>query len=218
MLDEMNSMSITLQAKLLRVLQEGYIRRIGGKRDIPIDVRIIATSNEEPVESIEKGIIRKDLFFRLNVVFISIPPLMDRKGDIPILSKYFTGKYNFILGKKVGEISKDVLDSFMKYHWPGNARELENVIEGAMNIISDTDEVLKKEDFISSVHIIKSRTPGNTFIVNEGNKPLPLILEEIERDMISKSLDRNENNISHTAVELGIKRQTLQHKLKRYKK
>lgn len=216
MLDEVNSMSLQLQSKLLRVLQEGYIRRVGGVKDIPVDVRIIATTNEEPMESIKNGTLRKDLFYRLNVIFIHIPPLVKRKDDIPILAKHFIDKQNLIFDKNVKGISKEVLNSFMEYTWPGNVRELGNVIEGAMNIVPEGGEIIKKEDFISSIHIIQDKPLKNADIFYERSRPLPQLLEEIEKDLIRIALQRNENNISRTAKELGIKRQTLQHKIKRY--
>lgn len=217
MLDEINSMSLPLQAKLLRVLQEGYIRRVGGIKDIPIDVRIIATTNEEPLESIKKGTIRKDLYYRLNVIFITVPSLMERKSDIPILIKHFINKYNLILEKKIKIISGEVINSFMDYTWPGNVRELENVIEGAMNIVSYEEKILQNEDFISSLHIIQDKPLNNSLIFKEQTQSLPRVLETIEKDLIINCLNKNKKNISKTANELGIKRQTLQHKLKKYK-
>lgn len=216
MLDEINSMSIDLQAKLLRVLQEGYIRRIGGTEDIPIDVRIIATTNEEPSESIRNGTIRKDLFYRLNVLFISIPNLAERKDDILVLTKYFIEKYNPIFGKKIEKISDDVFNLFIEYDWPGNVRELGNTIEAAMNLVSDQERILKKDAFISSVHSMKDKPIKISPLFTEKNKTLPILLEEIEKDIIISFLDKNNNNISQTATDLGIKRQTLQHKLKKY--
>lgn len=218
MLDEINSMSLPLQAKLLRVLQEGYIRRVGGTKDIPIDVRIIATTNEEPLESLRKEILRKDLYYRLNVIFIQIPPLIKRKKDILILSNHFIKKYNSLLGKKVEKISEDVLNSFMEYTWPGNVRELGNVIEGAMNIVGDEEKVLKREDFISSIYIMQDKPLKKAIVFQEKTKSLPDILEEMEKEIIFSTLNNNQHNISKTAEELGIKRQTLQHKLKKYKK
>lgn len=217
MLDEINSMSLPLQSKLLRVLQEGYIRRVGGKKDIPIDVRIIATTNEEPLASLKSNRIRKDLFYRLNVIFIPIPSLSERKEDIIILTKHFVDKYNIILGKNIEKISEEILDLFMKYSWPGNVRELSNVIEGAMNIASDHKSVLEKEDFMSSLYLIEDKPLKNASIFHETNKSLPEVISEIEKEMISKALRKNNKNISRTAEELGIKRQTLQHKLKKYK-
>lgn len=216
MLDEINSMSLPLQAKLLRVLQEGYIRRVGGIKEIPVDVKIIATTNEDPVESLKKGTIRRDLYYRLNVIYIYIPPLRERKSDIPILCNHFIKKYNPILGKTVERISNDVINSFFDYSWPGNVRELENVIEGAMNFISSTDKILEKDDFISSLHIIKDKPLTKASIFNNKNQPLPLMLEEMEKDIILNILIKNNNNISQSAKDLGIKRQTLQHKLKKY--
>lgn len=217
MLDEINSMTLPLQAKLLRVLQEGYIRRVGGKKDIPINVRIIATTNEDPLESIKMNRLRKDLFYRLNVIYIPIPALRERKEDINILIKYFINKYNFILNKNIKAISNEMLGLFMKYNWPGNVRELSNVIEGAMNIISDDEKILKREDFISSMYLIENKPLRGTYIFEERNKTLPETLSEIERQIIDETLTMNENNISRSAKELGIKRQTLQHKLRKYK-
>lgn len=217
MLDEINSMSLPLQAKLLRVLQEGYIRRVGGIKDIPVDVRIIATTNEEPLESIKRGTIRKDLYYRLNVIFIPIPSLKERKNDIPILTKYFINKYNRILGKKAVGISDSVLNSFMEYPWPGNVRELENVIEGAMNIVELENDVLNNEDFLSSIHILQDKPLRNAGIFKEEKETLPMILESMEKDIVLNALKKNQNNISKAAEELGIKRQTLQHKLKKFK-
>lgn len=217
MLDEINSMSLPLQAKLLRVLQEGYIRRVGGTKDIPVDVRIIATTNEDPLESIKKGTLRKDLYYRLNVIFIQIPTLTERKKDIPILSDYFIKKYNPILDKKVEKISQDTMDLFNEYTWPGNVRELGNVIEGAMNIVSSEEKILQKKDFISSMHIIQDKPLKNAYIFNEINKPLPILLDDMEKEIILCTLKNNNNNITRTAEDLGIKRQTLQHKIKKYK-
>ncbi|SHH61821.1 sigma-54 interaction domain-containing protein [Sporanaerobacter acetigenes] len=218
MLDEINSMALSLQSKLLRVLQEGYIRRVGGTKDIPVDVKIIATTNEEPIESVKKGTLRKDLYYRLNVMYIKIPPLRERLDDIPILCEYFIKKYNKILNKDVWMLSEEVLSCFKNYHWPGNVRELENAIESAMNYISEDEHVLKKEYFISCDHIFSSGNSSKSVLMDEINedKPLPKILESIERALIEKTLAQNKYNISRTANELGIKRQTLQHKMKKY--
>lgn len=222
MLDEINSMSLPLQAKLLRVLQEGYIRRIGGEKDIAVDVRIIATTNESPLQSLKNRTIRKDLFYRLNVIYIYIPSLNDRKDDIDILSEYFIKRYNTILNKKIKSISIQAKELFLNHDWPGNVRELSNVIEGGMNIASDESEILEIDDFISSLHLMaiddkpfKNRIKEKNLDSNS-NKSLPETLYEIEKDMIVQSFQKNKKNISKTAEDLGIKRQTLQHKLKKY--
>ena len=204
LLDEINSMSNELQAKLLRVLQEGYIRRIGGVKDIPIDVKIIATTNEEPLESIKNGTLRKDLYYRLNVIYINIPPLRERKEDILVLSNHFIDKYNFILGKNIHGIEDEVLQCFYRHSWLGNVRELENAIEAAMNYVPHGRRYLKKEDFISCSNIIDNEKKFET-IVLDTKKHLPDYLEEVEKKVIEKKLEDNNYNISQTAKELGIK-------------
>ena len=215
LLDEINSMSLGLQAKLLRVLQEGYIRRIGGIKDIPVDVKIIATTNEEPLESIKNGTLRKDLYYRLNVVYINIPPLKERKDDILTLVNHFITKYNYILGRDIAGIDGEVLESFYNYSWPGNVRELENFIESAMNYAPIHRRYLQNEDFISCSNIFSNNIiiKNNSSIIDTS---LPNYLEEIEKGIIIKTLKANDNNISKTARKLGIKRQTLQHKIKKY--
>lgn len=218
LLDEINSMSASLQAKLLRVLQEGYVRRIGDVKDIPVDARIIATTNEEPNEAVKRGAIRKDLFYRLSVVNITIPPLRDRKEDIPLFIKEFVEKYNEEFSKDVWDISKEVYDSFLRYEWPGNVRELKNYVEGAMNMVNG--HILKKESFTPQVQ--ESIFNDDVMRVSSVNReyefemPLDEYMEEIERNIIVKALLKCENNISEAARTLNIKRQTLQHKMRKY--
>ncbi|MGE5676884.1 MAG: sigma-54 interaction domain-containing protein [Pseudomonadota bacterium] len=216
MLDEINSMGLQLQAKLLRVLQEGYIRRIGGLSDIPVDVRIIATTNEDPEEILERGIIRKDLYYRLNVISLSIPALRERKSDIPILIDHFIKKYNSILQKDIWYVSNEVKEAFMHYEWPGNVRELENLIESGMNMVS-SGHIIKSEDFSPDIYdkLFKSARNKFNLSLNEG-QPLDSIMEGIEKSLILEALRECDNNISKSSERLGIKRQTLQHKLKKY--
>ncbi|AOT72836.1 sigma-54 interaction domain-containing protein [Geosporobacter ferrireducens] len=212
-LDELNSMGLLLQSKLLRVLQEGYVRRIGGIKDIPIDVRIIASTNEEPYEAVEKGILRKDLFYRINVIPINLPPLRERKDDIEVLMNGFIEKINHKMNKKIIGAEEKVLKAFKSYRWPGNVRELENTIEAAMNII-ENETILKMEHFppqISAKLFAPIPTRKLTF-----RKNLTDTLLEIESDLIIKALRESDDNISKAAEQLGIKRQTLQHKMKKY--
>lgn len=216
MLDEINSMSLPLQAKLLRVLQEGYIRRVGGEKDIHVDVRIIATTNEPPLQSLKNRTIRKDLFYRLNVIYIYIPSLNERIRDIRILYSYFIEKYNSILNKNIDDVSAEVKELFSNHDWPGNVRELSNVIEAAMNISSDGSKVLNTDDLISSLYLMEDKTLKGKFSNRILSENLPDTLYHIEEELIIKSLEKNDNNISKTANDLGIKRQTLQHKLKKY--
>lgn len=216
LLDEINSMGLSLQAKLLRVLQEGYIRRVSGLKDIPIDVRIIATTNEDPQELINKGTIRKDLYYRLNVLSIRVPPLRERKDDINILCEHFIKRYNEMLDMNVWMISQDMMQIFMKHTWPGNVRELENLIEGAMNLISKDEHVLRSEHFNSFIPNSLNDESNYSNIIHS-HKPLPDIIDTVEKRLIQDSLDEAGYNISEAARLLGIKRQTLQHKIKKHK-
>ncbi len=212
-LDEMNSMGLQLQSKLLRVLQEGYVRRVGGIKDIPIDVRIIASTNQDPYDAIDRGSLRKDLFYRLNVIPIILPPLRERKDDIQLLSTWFIKKYNRRLGKNVQAIEPIVLEAFQEYRWPGNVRELENTIEGAMNIV-EKEEILRKEHFPpqTNAKIFALYQKQNLILAED----LTNTLAKIEKDLILRALKDCNNNISRASEKLGIKRQTLQHKLKRF--
>lgn len=217
LLDEINSMGLNLQAKLLRVLQEGYIRRVGGLKEIPIDVKIIATTNEEPKKAIEEGRLRKDLFYRINVVSLSVPPLRERMGDLELLCESFIRKLNKKLNKNVWMLSQDVLSDFHEYSWPGNVRELESMIEGAMNYINTDENVLQKYHFPEYIDGLRDK---EVIISNEVDlsKPLPEILATLETQLINKALKATNNNISKAAKALGIKRQTLQHKIKKLDK
>lgn len=216
MLDEINSMSLPLQAKLLRVLQEGYVRRVGGLSDIPIDVRIIATTNEKPLEIVNKGLLRKDLYYRLNVIALNIPPLRERKKDIPALVENFIKKYNVILKKDVWYLSNEVKEAFLSYDWQGNVRELENLIESAMNMINK-EHIIKPEHFSSEINKRMFSSIQNTYSINmEDGRSLDEILEQLEKSLISGAMTEFGGNISKSAEKLGIKRQTLQHKLKKY--
>ncbi|RKD28010.1 arginine utilization regulatory protein [Caminicella sporogenes DSM 14501] len=218
-LDEINSMSLPLQAKLLRVLQEGYIRRIGGLKDIPVDVRIIAATNEDPLEAIKKGILRKDLYYRINVINIKIPPLRKRKDDIPLLIKHFINYYNEKLNKDVWMMSEELLEAFMNYGWPGNVRELQNFIESAMNMIFD-EHVIKKEHLPYNVEELILN--GNNKNINRDSRydkvnDLSEYLANIEKEIILNHLIKNDYNITKTSKNLGISRQNLQYKLKKYR-
>lgn len=220
-LDEINSMSLPLQAKLLRVLQEGYIRRVGGLKDIPIDVRIIAATNENPIEAIEKKSIRKDLYYRINVISINIPPLKKRKEDIAALIDYFIRYYNKKLNKDVWMISEELLEAFLKYSWPGNVRELENFIESAMNMVLE-EHVIKKEHLPSYVEELMMQNESLNTESQAINKfedfgNLADYLEDIEKEIIESYLNKNKFNITRTSKELGVSRQNLQYKMKKFK-
>lgn len=217
LLDEINSMSTLLQAKLLRVLQEGVIRRVGGIKDIPVDVRIIATTNEEPYTAIKNGTIRKDLYYRLSVININIPPLRERKEDIPEFIKTFIKTYNDEFSKDVWDISSEVLDAFLSYNWPGNVREMKNYIEGSMNMVNG--HILKAEHFTPQVQetLFKKNLPSGVFDSGYDFKTsIDEYINNIEKKIIDDALRSSDGNITKAAKTLKIKRQTLQYKIKKY--
>lgn len=217
LLDEINSMSVTLQAKLLRVLQEGYIRRIGGSKDVIVDVRILATTNESLIDLVEKGEFRKDLFYRLNVINIKIPSLRERLDDVKLLSEHFIRLYNEKLGKDVWMIGKDIEALFQDYTWPGNIRELQNMIETAMNMVID-EHVITKEHLAHKMEELDHRRSQD---VSQQSKidlsnGINEYLEGLEKQLIKEQLQKFSNNISKTAKTLKISRQNLQYKIKKY--
>lgn len=205
-LDEINSMPLELQSKLLRVLQDGSIRRVGATNTIEVDVRIIAATNIPPEEAVEKRQMRRDLYYRLNVISFEIPPLRERKDDIPILTKYFIDKFNKKFNKKVEGVSDEVLDIFYNYEWDGNVRELENLIEGIMSITEK--EIIEVEDLPYKFRQRKSKP---------FEMSLKEILEDTERSIIKEALKRTNNNITQAAELLKIPRQTLQYRLQKLK-
>lgn len=200
-LDEINSMPLELQPKLLRVLQDGIIRRIGDMEERKIDVRIIASTNIDPKYCADKGIIRKDLYYRINVVNFRIPELKERKSDIPSLVNHFISKYNKKLNADVKGITYDALEKFIIYQWPGNVRELQNAIEEIMNT--------KKYGYIEI-----SDLPEN--IKSAKKVSLNSAIDNFEKNLIKEALSLYKNNISKAAEYLEIPRQTLQYKIKRY--
>ena len=211
LLDEISAMPYDLQSKLLRVLQESYIRRVGGTKDIPVDVRIIATVNEPPEELIAKGALRKDLYYRLNVVNIRIPSLRERMDDIGLLCEKLIEKQNEKYGKEVWMISDAAIQKLKEYDYPGNIRELENLLEQAISM-ADREHVLS-EKMLCFPYAKKAKEPEIRF---EPGQPLDEYLESLERRIISNEMVRSGGNISKAAETLKIKRQTLQHKLKKY--
>lgn len=213
LLDEINSMPMHLQAKLLRVLQEGYVRRVGGTKDIPVDVRVIATTNESPHDILSNGKMRKDLYYRLNVIYIEIPPLRDRGNDILLLSNKFIDKYNKKLNKNIKSISDDAVNFLTNHYWQGNVRELENTIYSSMSIM-ENEEVLTKD--MININEYKKVGAKNSYTIDIGIKPLDYIVSDIEERYIRKSLENTNYNITKAAELLGIGRQNLQYKMKKY--
>jgi len=228
-LDEINSLSFSLQAKLLRALQEKTIRRIGDTKDRTINVRIIAAINEDPIEAISNERMRKDLYYRLGVVTLFIPPLRERKEDLLQLTEHFIRKYNQLFQMEVQGISDEVRRFFLEYDWPGNVRELQHVIEGAMNLMVDETTISYEHLPIRHVHrktVIQPEerilyqppqpSMADTSLFDE-TKPLKDKLEEFEKYYIEKVIAKHNGNISRASRELGISRQSLQYRLRKLK-
>ncbi|PON00583.1 sigma-54-dependent Fis family transcriptional regulator [Bacillus halotolerans] len=217
LLDEINSLNLSLQAKLLRALQERKIRRIGSTKDTPIDVRIIATMNEDPIDAIAGERMRKDLYYRLSVVTLIIPPLRERKEDILLLASEFIQKNNHLFQMAVEHISEDVKQFFLSYDWPGNIRELEHMIEGAMNFM--TDEQTITANHLPYQYRMKIKPADISKTEPAGHQPaadLKEKMESFEKYVIENILRKHSHNISKTAQELGISRQSLQYRLKKF--
>lgn len=212
-LDEIHAMEVELQAKLLRVLEDRMVRRVGDVRLRPVDVRIVAATNEDPAISLAEGRLRKDLFYRLHVVRIQLPPLRERPNDIPLLTRHFINKFNFQFETLVTDVSREVEALFRRYPWPGNVRELEHAIEGAMNQVEgDRIEVEHLPPHLLDMTSAPLPQPGKS----EG-MALPEWLEAMERETIRQALVACEGNVKQTATRLGIPRQTLQYKIKKWK-
>lgn len=221
LLDEINALSPSLQAKLLRAIQEKKFRRIGDTQDRTFDVRIIATMNEDPLEAIAQNRLRKDLYYRLSVVSLFIPPLRERKEDIPLLVRSFVDKYNRLFQMDITGAEADVLQLFMEYDWPGNVRELEHVIEGAMNVMTGAGAITMYDLPHLFSHKIQRTHPrsssrGAIHEIAPNEKTLKEQLETVERYIIQKTLRKNASNVTRTASALGISRQSLQYRMRKY--
>lgn len=210
-LDEINSMPLEIQAKLLRVLEDGVIRRVGGTSSYRIDVRVIAALNEHPNSCMEKQRLRQDLYYRLNVFLIEIPPLRTRKGDIPLLVDHFRGKYSDHHKKKVPFVDNQVLDYLENQNWPGNVRELEHTIEYAMNMVDGNTITMEH----LPPYMMRNLSPK---ITQKGNliKPLRSTLEQTEINLIKQALKETNGSITNTAKILEVPRQTLQYKMNKH--
>lgn len=218
-LDEINSMPIELQSKMLRVIQEGKVRRIGGNKETSVDVRIISSTNINPEEAVEQGMLRNDLYYRLNVIYIIIPPLRERRRDIIELSDYFISVYNKELGKYVKCLSKDVLDFFLCYKWPGNVRELKHAIEAAINVC-DGEEIMVF-DLPANLRKNIYSPKKNEGLFKSSIDPLlnekfsyDNFIDEVDRYLIVSALDYCNGNITRASNLLKMPRQTLYNKMK----
>ncbi|MBE0597700.1 MAG: sigma-54-dependent Fis family transcriptional regulator [Desulfuromonadales bacterium] len=214
-LDEIGEMDLTLQVKLLRVLEDRRIRRLGGTRNIDIDVRVIAATNRNLREAIEERQFREDLFYRLNVFPIHVPPLRERREDIPHLLQYFLRRFSREFNKRIREISREALELLMRYRWPGNVRELRNVVERIC--IMYNSETLRPEHLPGEMFGTAPRreAPFSFDLPPEG-VVLEALVEQIERDLITKAIAVTGGNVAKTARLLSIPRGTLRYKLEKY--
>ena len=214
-LDEINSMDIGLQAKLLKALEEKKARRLGGSRDTPFDVRIVAAVNEPPEELLRSGKLREDLYYRLGVVRLNLPPLRERPEDIPLLTNYFIEQYNRSMKRNIRGVTPEVAERFRRYRWPGNIRQLRNAVEGAFAIARG--ELLTAED-------LEEKLGGGTEQQTRPAAPAPppeegislsQAVERYEKGLIQQAMKRC-GSISATARSLGLSRQNLKYKLQKY--
>ncbi|WP_319001848.1 sigma-54-dependent Fis family transcriptional regulator [Clostridium estertheticum] len=209
-LDEIGEMPLDMQVNLLRVLQEGYITRVGGDKIIPVDVRIIAATYKDLKKEVEKGRFREDLYYRLSVIPIKIPSLIERKGDLPILIDHLLKIKANKLNKKLTIMSAGIYEKMLNYNWPGNIRELENCIENIVNLNGESTMVFGDDGKNKSIN-----NDCSNKVLSVENKKI-YTLAELEKNEIIKAMDQNECNMTKTAKDLGITRATLYSKIKRY--
>ena len=207
-LDEIGEMPLDMQVNLLRVLQEGSVTRIGSSRYIPIDVRIIAATNKELRKEIEKGTFRRDLYYRLSVIPIWLPPLRDREDDIMLLFEHFLSVKAEKLRKPIPSISDEIYRNILTYNWPGNIREIENFVENIVNLDGNTTfDIENKQDEVRCITKYVNKISDEQYICS---------LEELEKKAIIASIKKFDGNITKVAKVLGISRNTLYVKIKKY--
>ena len=206
-LDEIGDMSLKTQAKVLRILQEQKFERVGGSKTISVDVRVLAATNKDLEKAVEEGEFREDLYYRLNVFPIYLPPLRERRTDILLLAEYFLQKYNEENNQQIRRISTPAIDLLIQYHWPGNVRELQNCIERAV-LICD-------EDTIKSYHLPPTLQTSET--VDDRN-PVSFVaaVENFERELIIDSLKKTKGNQTKAALILDTSLRIINYKISKY--
>jgi DNA-binding NtrC family response regulator len=209
LLDEIGEMPAPTQAKLLRVLEERKVRRLGSKTETPVDVRVLAATNKDPQQAVAQGQLRQDLFFRLNVFHLHLPPLREHKEDIPLLVEHILAELNARHGRQIKGVGSDVLEAFRSYHWPGNIRELRNALERAV-VACDRDVITRRHlppDFGAAA----GPSPLSAL-----RFPVGTTVDQAERELIMQTLAATSNNKTRAAELLGISLKTLHNKLKEY--
>ena len=212
-LDEIGEMPLSLQVKLLRVLQERKIRRLGGTVDIPVGARILSATNKDIEERVREGSFREDLYYRLNVARIHVPPLRDRRGDIALLSGFLLEKLRLRMGRAAARLGASAMDALAAYSFPGNVRELENILERALIYVEDV-EILASDLDLAGSHRGAIKLSGTE--EKAPARPAALSLDDLERASIESALEKWEGNRTKAAEELGISRRTMLYRLKRY--
>lgn len=212
-MDEIGEVSLSVQSKLLRVIQEKNFERVGGIRSIQTDVRLIAATNKNLKEEVEEKRFREDLYYRLNVVPIELPPLRERSGDIALLSNYFIDLFNQRMGRNVGPVPDEVKSCFSAYAWPGNVRELENTIERMM-VLSEGDqlEMDTMPEQIRAGEAVEDSGTGSEWLTNK----IRMEKNRVERDLLINTLKECNDNRTHAAKKLGVSRKTVQNKIKEF--
>jgi len=211
LLDEIGEMPAPTQAKLLRVLEDRKVRRLGSKTETPVDVRVLAATNKDPEQAVASGGLRQDLFFRLNVFHIHLPPLREHKEDIPLLAEHILKDVNAKHGKNVRGIGAEVLDIFMSHTWPGNIRELRNVLERAA--IMSEKELVSRSSLPGEFGKVAAKSPGDLSTIRF---PIGTTVDAMERELILQTLQATGNNKTRAAELLGVSLKTLHNKLKEY--
>ena len=211
LLDEIGEMPAPTQAKLLRVLEDRKVRRLGSKSETPVDVRVLAATNKDPEQAVASGGLRQDLFFRLNVFHIHLPPLREHKEDIPALAEHILRDVNAKHQKNVRGIGAEVLDIFMSHTWPGNIRELRNVLERAA--IMSEKELVSRSSLPGEFGRVAAKSPGDLSTIRF---PIGTTVDAMERELILQTLQATGNNKTRAAELLGVSLKTLHNKLKEY--
>ncbi len=214
-LDEIGEMPLLLQAKLLRALQEGEVQRVGSDTPITVDVRILAATNRHLKKEVEEHRFREDLYFRLNVISLDVPPLRQRVDDIPLLAAYFLERFSTRNRKNIKAFSPQALDIMLRYEWPGNVRELENTVERAV-ILSTGDTVTERVLPLNLTQVSTDASEAHNTPTSEGVSLAGLSLDAVEKQAIIQTLQEVADNKSEAARRLGITRATLHNKLKKY--
>ena len=210
-LDEIGDMSLKTQAKVLRVLQEQVLTAVGGSRDTRVDARVLAATNKDLTQEIRAGRFREDLYFRLNVVPIFVPPLRDRQDDIPLLAEHFMAVLAREYGRRPKAFERDALTVLQQYPWPGNVRELRNVVERLM-IMVPGDRITSRD--LSFLEVSSHTAPNGSR--GAGMAPLHDARDQFEREYILRALAQQQGNISRTAEMLGVERSNLYRKMKAF--